>query len=30
MKKAIAQIIVIGITITTFAAPLLAAGGAGP
>ena len=30
MKKAVAQLIVIGITVMTFATPLLASGGCGP
>jgi len=30
MKKIVAQLFVIGITVMTFAAPLLAAGGCGP
>ncbi len=30
MKKAVAQLIVIGITVMTFATPLLAGGGCGP
>ncbi len=30
MKKAIAQLIVIGLTVMTFATPLLAGGGCGP